>query len=136
MPGRPAGTAYRGQVAQLVEQRTENPRVDGSIPSLATTSKFLICMRFSGITRGLSGVVLPRNRLTSGLSEIGPFERPGRAAGLAIWEPGEAGDLRGAVGGVPGGARRCPGVGAGATRGAGHGGPHGHIARDPLAAGR
>jgi hypothetical protein len=25
-----------GQVAQLVEQRTENPRVDGSIPSLAT----------------------------------------------------------------------------------------------------
>jgi hypothetical protein len=27
-----------GQVAQLVEQRTENPRVDGSIPSLATIS--------------------------------------------------------------------------------------------------
>src|SRR3954470_12258082 len=27
-----------GQVAQLVEQRTENPRVGGSIPSLATTS--------------------------------------------------------------------------------------------------
>jgi hypothetical protein len=26
----------RGQVAQLVEQRTENPRVGGSIPSLAT----------------------------------------------------------------------------------------------------
>ncbi len=26
-----------GQVAQLVEQRTENPRVGGSIPSLATT---------------------------------------------------------------------------------------------------
>ena len=25
-----------GQVAQLVEQRTENPRVDGSIPPLAT----------------------------------------------------------------------------------------------------
>jgi hypothetical protein len=25
-----------GQVAQLVEQRTENPRVGGSIPSLAT----------------------------------------------------------------------------------------------------
>ena len=30
--GLPSG----GQVAQLVEQRTENPRVDGSIPSLAT----------------------------------------------------------------------------------------------------
>ena len=27
-----------GQVAQLVEQRTENPRVGGSIPSLATKS--------------------------------------------------------------------------------------------------
>src|SRR5450759_3433404 len=28
---------FPGQVAQLVEQRTENPRVGGSIPSLATT---------------------------------------------------------------------------------------------------
>ena len=28
--------ARYGQVAQLVEQRTENPRVGGSIPSLAT----------------------------------------------------------------------------------------------------
>ncbi len=28
---------YHGQVAQLVEQGTENPRVGGSIPSLATT---------------------------------------------------------------------------------------------------
>lgn len=27
-----------GQIAQLVEQRIENPRVGGSIPSLATTS--------------------------------------------------------------------------------------------------
>ena len=31
-----AKNADRGQVAQLVEQRTENPRVGGSIPSLAT----------------------------------------------------------------------------------------------------
>ena len=30
------GSLVRGQVAQLVEQRTENPRVGGSIPSLAT----------------------------------------------------------------------------------------------------
>ena len=30
------GLPFGGQVAQLVEQRTENPRVDGSIPSLAT----------------------------------------------------------------------------------------------------
>ena len=28
-----------GQIAQLVEQRTENPRVGGSIPSLSTISK-------------------------------------------------------------------------------------------------
>jgi len=34
----PRGSArvtYQGQVAQLVEQRTENPCVGGSIPSLA-----------------------------------------------------------------------------------------------------
>ncbi len=30
------GHAREGQVAQLVEQRTENPRVGGSIPPLAT----------------------------------------------------------------------------------------------------
>ena len=29
--------ADHGQIAQLVEQRTENPRVGGSTPSLATT---------------------------------------------------------------------------------------------------
>ena len=29
---------HSGRVAQLVEQRTENPCVGGSIPSLATTS--------------------------------------------------------------------------------------------------
>ena len=32
-----------GQIAQLVEQRTENPRVLGSIPSLATIFKILRC---------------------------------------------------------------------------------------------
>ncbi len=31
-----AGLKRAGQVAQLVEQRTENPRVGGSIPPLAT----------------------------------------------------------------------------------------------------
>src|SRR5215475_10345158 len=34
----PSKRSTHGQVAQLVEQRTENPRVDGSIPSLATIS--------------------------------------------------------------------------------------------------
>ena len=32
-----AASAAHGQVAQLVEQRIENPRVDGSIPPLATS---------------------------------------------------------------------------------------------------
>jgi hypothetical protein len=38
-PARAAGlirSPEHGQVAQLVEQRTENPRVAGSIPALAT----------------------------------------------------------------------------------------------------
>ena len=35
--GIPIQTPYRAQIAQLVEQRTENPRVLGSIPSLGTT---------------------------------------------------------------------------------------------------
>ncbi len=30
-------TFKQGQIAQLVEQRTENPRVGGSIPPLTTT---------------------------------------------------------------------------------------------------
>ena len=40
---------FYGQIAQLVEQRTENPRVGGSNPSLATTfiySKLLSKTRF------------------------------------------------------------------------------------------
>ena len=35
------GSSRYGQVAQLVEQRTENPRVGGSIPSLATKKSFI-----------------------------------------------------------------------------------------------
>ena len=30
----------KGQIAQSVEQRTENPRVGGSIPSLTTSKPF------------------------------------------------------------------------------------------------
>ena len=36
LPGGAGGLALRAQVAQLVEQRTENPRVGGSIPPLGT----------------------------------------------------------------------------------------------------
>ncbi len=35
----PSKTGQYGQVAQLVEQRIENPRVGGSIPPLATRYK-------------------------------------------------------------------------------------------------
>ncbi len=42
-----SGSSY-AQVAQSVEQRTENPRVDGSIPSLGTTPFFLAHSVFHG----------------------------------------------------------------------------------------
>ena len=36
---------YYAEIAQSVEQRTENPRVDGSIPPLGTTSKpYIPCL--------------------------------------------------------------------------------------------
>ena len=59
--GRPLAGAYRGQVAQLVEQRIENPRVDGSIPSLATTSNFLICMSFRASPADYRASFCPEN---------------------------------------------------------------------------
>jgi hypothetical protein len=37
-----------GQVAQLVEQRIENPRVGGSIPPLATTSQIGVHLTMRG----------------------------------------------------------------------------------------
>ena len=36
VPGSNPGTLIDAQIAQLVEQRTENPRVVGSIPTLGT----------------------------------------------------------------------------------------------------
>ena len=50
--------ALRAQVAQLVEQRTENPRVLGSIPSLATTFNPLYLRR--------ARVLLVANRFAKG----------------------------------------------------------------------
>src|SRR5215472_558368 len=55
----------RGQVAQLVEQRTENPCVGGSIPSLATN-----CIRHPSE----SGTVILPVTLKTG--------RPSRVAGV------------------------------------------------------
>lgn len=39
--------ALIGRIAQLVEQRIENPRVDGSIPSPATTAFTLTPLAYS-----------------------------------------------------------------------------------------
>ena len=46
---------FCAQVAQLVEQRTENPRVGGSIPPLGTTYLiyFFVCNFFKKISINL-----------------------------------------------------------------------------------
>ena len=43
------GAAVRAQVAQLVEQRTENPCVGGSIPPLGTS--VFNCLRIAAMAR-------------------------------------------------------------------------------------
>ena len=45
-----------GLVAQLVEQRTENPRAGGSIPSLATIIFFTKTSRFNRMVKVLSAM--------------------------------------------------------------------------------
>jgi hypothetical protein len=50
----------RGQVAQLVEQRTENPRVGGSTPSLATTPSYCLTDSLTKATAGLPASALTR----------------------------------------------------------------------------
>jgi hypothetical protein len=47
-----------GQVAQLVEQRTENPCVGGSIPPLATNLPNQTKPSRFGLQKGLVGVIL------------------------------------------------------------------------------
>ena len=51
----PAKGPYNGQVAQLVEQWTENPRVGSSILSLATT--FHLLNRYLARVTSTAGVV-------------------------------------------------------------------------------
>jgi hypothetical protein len=48
-----SGKAVNGQVAQLVEQRIENPRVGGSIPPLATN-------KIKGLRENVTPFVLPK----------------------------------------------------------------------------
>ena len=59
-----------GQIAQLVEQRTENPRVGGSIPSLATTLRQpLMLMSHLGHT-GVSHGVYSQTKTIAGKSKF------------------------------------------------------------------
>jgi hypothetical protein len=49
------GASIEGWIAQLVEQRTENPRVLGSIPSPATSVRFLeFTKNFSKTLKGIN----------------------------------------------------------------------------------
>ena len=59
-----------GQVAQLVEQRTENPRVGGSIPPLATNFSST-CVVFLESSSVVATVLLP----TSSPNTKSPIER-------------------------------------------------------------
>ena len=52
-----SGFSTRGEIAQLVEQRTENPRVVGSIPTLATHHIFL---QYNLLQRFLCPLFCPR----------------------------------------------------------------------------
>jgi hypothetical protein len=111
----------------LVEQRTENPRVDGSIPSLATTPKFLIHNVFRPSPAGhpCPSMVHPRT-----IRNWFDAARAATPAGRRGWR---SGTWRGSSGGAPGGGVGAPAVPpewAGAGRsGAGHGGGDGRPRR-------
>ena len=66
------------QVAQLVEQRTENPRVGGSIPSLGT-----IACRLSGWAIGISAIARLRHEAARRGSTIAEVTREAIDAHLA-----------------------------------------------------
>ena len=57
---------YNAQIAQLVEQRTENPRVAGSIPALGTLIKHIF-----DIEMGLKIPLLRQECFGSGIFFIG-----------------------------------------------------------------
>jgi hypothetical protein len=83
----------------------------------------------SGITRGLSAPKKGAFGLSRGLSETGPFERPGPAAGLAIWEPGRLAICGAGRRGVPAGPDAAPEWARVQRAGVGHDGPHGRTRR-------
>ena len=112
-PGRP-----HGQVAQLVEQRTENPRVGGSIPPLATTYKFLKRNGFPASPSDHRRAAGPKIGRPSDSRESGRCTSGGRRAS-AVSESGVA----------PAAAPSPPEWMRGASPRGGHGGPHGRTPR-------
>ena len=70
-----------GQVAQLVEQRTENPRVGGSIPPLATTYRKARSAPFA------TNVLVGRDRFrrAAGESDLAHFEAWASTHGTAAF---------------------------------------------------
>ena len=128
--GRPLAGTRRGQVAQLVEQRIENPRVDGSIPSLATTSKFLICMRFRASPADYPGPILarfwadPRTIGNCAIRVPRGGRRGWRSGNLGGWRPAGRGRR-----GAPAGPDVAPEWARVRRAGAGHDDPHGAARR-------
>ena len=72
---------------------------------------------------------LCHSRLTRGLSETVPFDAPGRAAGLAISEPGELAACGAGRRGAPAGPDVAPEWARVRRAGAGHDDPHGAARR-------
>ena len=107
-------------------RRTENPRVDGSIPSLATTPKFLIRNGFRASPADHPWASMVHPRTIGNRVDAGPGRRPRR--GRRGWELGTWrvwwGRAAGPRGG-PGVPEVPPEWAGGGRSGAGHGGGHG-----------
>ena len=114
-------------------RRTENPRVGGSIPPLATTSNFLKRNGFPASPADYRGTAGPRIDRPPDYRKSGRSPRvrgamraaTSRAGNLESWDP------RGAARGGSTQARRCPEWPRGAQSRRGHAGPHGPAARLP-----
>ena len=60
----------KGQIAQSVEQRTENPRVGGSIPSLTTSKPFEKSRGFLLILRNFKIQRIPNGNLYMAVENV------------------------------------------------------------------
>jgi heat shock protein HslJ len=92
-PAQTGAAKADAQVAQLVEQRTENPRVAGSIPALGTILRsFLGDVRRRHFVRKAGGILLLRdNHLTTSIARLAMMRFLKCAAiALALLGPGVA----------------------------------------------